>query len=324
MPSTKLTPAVWEMLRCPVCGSRLSAADGSIACLGAACGARFPIVDGIPILIDETTSAFRLDSYVSKPEASAGSGGGVRQALWKLIPNPSKNLSARRNFARMAGRLRARSSAARILVVGGATLGYGMEVLAQDPALELVETDVTFGARTRLICDAHRLPFPDESFDGAVAQAVLEHVADPYRCVDEIHRVLKPEGLVYAETPFMFQGHLGAFDFTRFTHLGHRRLFRKFDEIDSGVAGGPGMALAWSYMAFLRSFSGSRAWRSLAMAFAWLTGFWLKYFDSYLARQPGALDAASGCYFLGLKGTSVLSDRELIGLYRGAEQRSSL
>jgi len=38
-------------------------------------------------------------------------------------------------------------------------------------------------------------------FDGAIAQAVLEHVADPYRCVAELHRVLKPDALVYAEIP---------------------------------------------------------------------------------------------------------------------------
>ncbi len=84
----------------------------------------------------------------------------------------------------------------------------------------------------------------DESFDGVICQAVLEHVLDPYRCVEEIHRVLRPNGLVYAETPFMQQVHGGTHDFTRFTHLGHRRLFRKFAEVDSGVVCGPGMALA--------------------------------------------------------------------------------
>ena len=33
--------------------------------------------------------------------------------------------------------------------------------------------------------------------------------------------------------------HIGAYDFTRFTPLGHRRLFRWFDELASGMQGGP-------------------------------------------------------------------------------------
>ena len=80
-----------------------------------------------------------------------------------------------------------------------------------------------------LICDANDIPFENGSFDGVVLQAALEHVADPYRCVEETHRVLKEKGLVYAETAFMQQVHGGRYDFTRFTRLGHRRLFRRFD-----------------------------------------------------------------------------------------------
>ena len=36
-----------------------------------------------------------------------------------------------------------------------------------------------------------------------LVQAGLEHVRDPWQVVAEIHRVLKDDGLVYAETPFM-------------------------------------------------------------------------------------------------------------------------
>jgi hypothetical protein len=147
---------------------------------------------------------------------------------------------------------------------------------------------------------------------------VLEHVADPCRCVAEIWRVLGEEGLVYAETPFMQQVHLGAYDFTRFTHLGHRRLFRQFDQISSGVTCGPGMALAWACEYFLLSFARRPASRAVIRGFVRLTLFWLKYFDYYLRRMPGSFDAASGYFFLGKKSHRCLSDRELIRLYRGA------
>ena len=67
--------------------------------------------------------------------------------------------------------------------------------------------------------------------------------------------MLKGRGVVYAETPFMQQVHMGPYDFTRFTHSGHRRLFRRFEEVESGAVCGPGMALAWAYQYFLLSFA---------------------------------------------------------------------
>ena len=133
--------------------------------------------------------------------------------------------------------------------------------LARDTRFEFVATDVSMGPLTALVCDSHDLPFEDETFDGVIVQAVSEHVVDPGRCVDEIYRVLKPRGLVYAETLFMQQVHMGRYDFTRFSHSGHRRLFRQFAELSSGPICGPGMALAWSYQYFLLSFATSRAVR---------------------------------------------------------------
>ncbi len=60
----------------------------------------------------------------------------------------------------------------------------------------------------------------------------------------EIHRVLRPGGIVYADTPFLQQVHEGAYDFTRFTDSGHRFLFRRFERIDSGSVAGCGHGAA--------------------------------------------------------------------------------
>jgi ubiquinone/menaquinone biosynthesis C-methylase UbiE len=169
-----------------------------------------------------------------------------------------------------------------------------------------------------LIGDAHDLPFQDGSFDGVIIQAVLEHVVDPYRCCEEIHRVLNDRGVVYAETPFMQQVHNMPYDFTRFTHLGHRRLFRKFEEIESGAVCGAGMALAWSYQSFLLSFTTSKILRQLFILVVRFTAFYLKYFDYLTIDKPGTLDTASGYYFIGRKSNLILADRDLIKLYKGA------
>jgi len=235
----------------------------------------------------------------------------------KCIPNINRRIKSRDNFEKFTSLLLGRSSSPKVLVIGGRVIGGGMKSLVDHASIELVETDVAFGPRTAVICDAHSLPFENASFDGVVAQAVLEHVADPYKCVEEIYRVLKKKGLVYAETPFMIPGHFEQYDFTSFTHLGHRRLLRRFDEIDSGAVCGPGMALAWSYRSFLTSFTTSKIVRKFIYTFAAFTSFFFKYFYSFLIDKPGTIDAAAVTYFLGQKSDAVLSDRKLLKQYRG-------
>ena len=319
-PQIRLSPGVQALLCCPVCRAKLQRAGEQFDCTNATCASRFPIVDGIPVLINEQTSVFAIDDFTAHRETFFGkaSDNRLKTMVRRLTPTISKNIKGELNYARLSQVLLGQSATPRVLVIGGSIVGQGMDALADHPAIELVESDVAFGPRTMLICDGHDIPFDDGSFDGVIAQAVLEHVVDPYRCSEEIYRVLKDRGVVYAETPFMQQVHGGRYDFTRFTHLGHRRLFRRFEEIDSGAVCGPGMALAWSYQYFLLSFTTSRLMRALLRVFASVTSFYLTYFDRYLIDRPGTLDAASGYYFMGYKTDRVLSDQALIELYRGA------
>lgn len=312
-----LSQAIRNSLRCPVCRSPLASNSDGLQCIDSECHSTFPIVRGVPILLNEHRSLFRTGDLLN--DAAQHTQKAVSTAwLQQLIPSISANVRARVNLQHVRHLLEHQGSSARVLVVGGGTIGEGLDVLLSSPGLELVETDVTMGPRISLVCDAHDLPFADATFDGVVAQAVLEHVLDPHRCVSEMHRVLRPNGIVYAETPFIQQVHLGRLDFARFTHLGHRRLFQRFAEIESGAACGPGMALAWSYTYFLLSFSRSTWVRRLIKAFAAFTSFFLKYFDYFLIDKPGAFDAASGYYFIGRRSDTALSDRELITLYQGA------
>lgn len=320
-PQIRISQEVQDLLCCPICRAKLKKTGEQFECTNPECTTHFPIVDGIPILINEQSSVFSIDDFVLYRKTFFGNinESNLKKTIHGLIPRLGKNIKGRSNYNRVSELLLSQSTSPRVLVLGGSILGQGMEPLANNTAIDLVETDVSFGPRTMLVCDAHDIPFQDRSFDGVVIQAVLEHVVDPYRCCEEIYRVLKEQGVVYAETPFMQQVHGGRYDFTRFTHLGHRRLFRRFEEIDNGAVAGPGMALAWSYTHFLLSFAPSKTLRRLLFVFASLTSFYLKYFDYYLINKPGTFDAASGYYFVGRKAEQVLPDRDLIKLYRGAE-----
>jgi SAM-dependent methyltransferase len=314
----RLSETLLRQLRCPICQSQLRVSPGTLQCVNASCGMNFPVFDECPILLNEATSVFSFDDFRQRRNLFFDLNPGKFHSFvtW-LLPTLSLNVKTRPNFERLAALLSAESQAPRVLVVGGSILGSGMEAIVSVPGIEFAETDVSLGPRTMLICDAHDLPFEAGTFDAVIIQAVLEHVVDPQRCVEQCFRVLKPSGLIYAETPFMQQVHGGCYDFTRYTLLGHRRLFRRFTEIESGAACGPGMALAWSYRYFLLSFTSSRRARQIVSAFARFTSFFLKYFDPFLIDKPAALDAASGVYFLGRKSDLVLGDRELIRMYRG-------
>jgi len=305
------------ILACPVCRSALQLGTEHLRCTGKDCRAQFPMVDGIPILINEQRSLFDPGVFLSRRPTFFKPRRRLRRALSNLVPRLDYNLTAERNFRRLRDLLLAQTTRPKVLVVGGSMLGAGMGPLVDEPRVQLIETDVSLGPRTQLICDAHDLPFQDETIDAVVVQAVLEHVTQPERCVAEIHRVLRGDGLVYSDIPFIQQVHGREFDFQRFTWLGHRRLFRAFRQIDGGITCGPGMALAWSARYFALSFFTRPKLRALVSGLTRLGLFWLKYFDRLLARRQSAFDAASAFYFLGRKSDEALDDRDLVASYRG-------
>ncbi|HEY7373580.1 MAG TPA: methyltransferase domain-containing protein [Polyangia bacterium] len=323
-------PMFREILCCPACkGELLPEVGGALPCADARCGKSYPVVAGRPVLIAEDRSVFHHRDYQREPAppapAESGSaateGGGAKARLWlSRLPSPSVNLSAVRCFETMKRRLLERTAAPLVLLVGGGIRGKGMSALTGEPAIRLINVDPSPNSTASVFCDAHDLPFRDGSVDAVVAQAVLEHVADPWRCVEEIHRVLKPDGIVYAETPFMQEVHLQGYDFTRFSHMGHRRLFRRFAEIESGAVAGPGTTLAWAWRYFLASWTRSRRLAKVLAVLGRITAFVFELTDHIAGQRPGALDAASCIFFLGTRSEAVVSDRELIAGYRGTQR----
>jgi SAM-dependent methyltransferase len=221
-----------------------------------------------------------------------------------------KNLIAASNCAKFIELLKEVSERPIILVIGGGTIGLGADELYSDTTIELVGTDVYASPYTALVADAHKLPFEDGVFDGVWVQAVLEHVLEPATIVDEIHRVLRRGGVVYAETPFMQQVHERAYDFSRFTQSGHRWLFKRFSEISAGPIGGAGVALVWSIRYFCRALgAGDKLSLLISLPF-----FWIRYLDAF-ARGRAVADAASGFFFLGRRADQMIDPHSMTKYY---------
>lgn len=275
----------------------------------------FPIVDGKPVLINENNSIFRISSFEEQQDTTWKTNRSLlRRIIRSWTPSISHNLKSKTNFEHLRETLPA---GANILIVGGSVKGSNIDSLIGDGNYNVVSLDVCLSPLVDLVGDCHDIPFESNSFDLIIIQSVLEHVLDPTRCVSEIHRVLNEEGVVYAETPFIQQVHMKAFDFTRYTHSGHRRLFRDFAEMRSGAIGGPGMALAWSYRAFVRSFSDKPGIRSVLTIFAHWTSFYLKYIDYLVVNKKASYEGASSFYFMGRKSDVPVSDEEIIDQFRG-------
>ena len=324
--STSGYVAYLEILSCPACKASLTHGESeTLACTDPDCGRTFPIVDGRPVLIDETRSVFAIADYHSAASQPCGVDNGFLARLKtaaRRLPSPSINLSAARCFATMKTLLLQNTEPPVVLVVGSGIQGKGMRALLREASFRIVNVDPSPTSDAMSFCDGHDLPFATGTIDAVVSQAVLEHVADPSRCVAEIHRVLKPDALVYSEIPFMQQVHERGYDFTRFTHLGHRRLFRCFTEIESGVVAGPGSALAWSWKYFLAAFASGPVLTKILFWVGRVTGILLEQTDYFFRQHPSSLDAASCVYFLGSRAETAIPDKALLANYRGAQRPS--
>ena len=92
------------------------------------------------------------------------------------------------------------------------------------------------------------LPFQDDSFPMVISVAVLEHVRDPFACVAELARVLRPGGELWLEASFMQPFHGYPDHYFNTTPSGVELLLRDRFDIERMVIGprqGPAHSISW-------------------------------------------------------------------------------
>jgi SAM-dependent methyltransferase len=307
-----------DILACPRCRGPLRDGPAGLQCAQPSCGLAhqvFPTVAAQPAIIDFDQSILDHAELL----ASAGSSyvdrshGVLARAVSRILFGYNREAEAK--AGQILADVKTSTLSARLLVIGGGAVGSGVQAMYDDPQVQVIGTDIYHSPHTTLIADGHRLPFADQSVDGVWIQAVLEHVLDPQQVVAEIHRVLRPDGLVFADTPFMQQVHEGAYDFTRFSLSGHRWLFRHFALIDAGTSGGAGLATLWSVRYLARAMTGSGPLGTLVQ----LAFCWLRFIDRWAAPRDTA-DAASAVYFYGRKSHTPIVPKDIVAFY--AEQKT--
>lgn len=207
-------------LACPACGASLESAPDALRCTG--CATQFPVRDGRVYFRDAAERSDRVDSLKGRLKTLLGRWYyviGVR-VLAPTYPFP---------FVR---RLRRHLDCSRHLVIDA---GCGVH-RCDEHALGL---DLYDYPAVDVVCDLQALPFRAGSLDAIVTRSVLEHVPDPEAVVGGFLRCTRAGGLGMHQVPFLFPFHASPHDYRRFTHMGLRQLFGKWQMVEQLNSGGP-------------------------------------------------------------------------------------
>jgi len=194
-------------LVCIRCHGALHSTTVELRCVD--CGAAYPFVGGVPVLLPSTLSGQQL--------AQAAYFDAEFSVYERYQPERWRASYIRRIFSALGI---AGTSGGPYLDVGvggsGATVieaaRRGVEATGCDLSLEGVRRAERFARaegvaeRARFVaCAAESLPFRDGTFGCASAVAVLEHLEDDAAAACELARVVRPGGLVWITVPLAYR-----------------------------------------------------------------------------------------------------------------------
>ncbi|MFH1004270.1 MAG: class I SAM-dependent methyltransferase [Bacteroidota bacterium] len=101
---------------------------------------------------------------------------------------------------------------------------YGVDISEADK-FDYQRTDITH-------FDGKKIPFDNDYFHYIICTEVLEHVKDYQTLVDEVYRVLKPNGKALFTIPWSARYHYIPYDYFRYTPSTLQKIFMKYKETE--------------------------------------------------------------------------------------------
>ncbi|HET9699838.1 MAG TPA: methyltransferase domain-containing protein [Burkholderiales bacterium] len=297
-PRGSLNPRILSQLQrgmivCPETRARLFlSADGRALVSGDGGRAYSVAAGGAPLLLegaaegDEFASSSNMESEYS-PEVVAGQGG-VLARVRNFLFNDRRSENCRRAFREVFPE--AGPDEVYLSVGGGPAR----------PSPHFTNLNIGPFPNVDIVADAHRLPYADGAVDAIYCEAVLEHLYAPGRAVEEMHRVLKPGGKVFACTPFLQAYHGYPHHYQNYTVTGHQRLFsdRGFRVLEAGACVGPMYTWISLTQILLAEYAPAGRW----LARAWLlVSAPLRALDAPILRRESAHVMASTTYLVAEK-----------------------
>lgn len=254
-----------SLLVCPESKAPLVLKDGSLQTAG---GRQYPLLDGVPILMDESIGEIRHEGeLLAWP--------GYEPAIAFMLDSlPLDEVVL--------------------------DLGSGNRALNHP---RIIRSDICLTRHVDVVADAHALPFRDNSIGMVYATAVFEHLHSPWVAAEEIWRVLKPGGYALVDCNFVFPFHGYPAVYFNASAEGMRRLFRQFTELE--VIAAPWQmpsfalrALIGEYLHFFKPMSAEE--HSFAVALKALDGHAIQSFDTRFVQKEAQRIAAAVTY-MGIK-----------------------
>ncbi len=100
------------------------------------------------------------------------------------------------------------------------------------PSVKYMSLDISPENNPDICCDLHDIRWQANYFDTIIATEVLEHLQEPQKAINEIHRILKANGACILSTRFICPYHPDPKDYYRFTQDSLRYLFREFSLVE--------------------------------------------------------------------------------------------
>ena len=152
----------------------------------------------------------------------------------RFVPSEMDNgflVSLRQNIASFLSDASAQYATADSLILDVAPQDNGGAASFFPAGARLETLDISPDAGCTYVADLCRTNsnIPNDRFDIVVCTEVLEHTVQPFDAVRELHRILKPEGVLLLSTPYNFRIHGPLPDCWRFTEHGLRVLLDRFE-----------------------------------------------------------------------------------------------
>ncbi len=146
-----------------------------------------------------------------------------------------------------------------MLDIGCGVMPYKSAIMADGKVeryigMDIVNSDYHNRVVPDLAWDAQHIPLENESVDSAMATEFFEHYFDTQNAMKEIARVLRPDGVLFATVPFIWNLHEVPYDEYRFTPFSLRKHLEKagFHNITIGALGGWKRALAQMIVLYIQ------------------------------------------------------------------------
>lgn len=292
-----LKQKLYSKIKCPECNSESDLkykASENIICNK--CRTKFPVVKSVPILF----------SKQSKKNLGVQLNSDSREQMIKeystgksFLKNLKKFIKVPDLFYNLVDRMRLHRTFTYdenpekiVLNIGGGPTREDKNVL---------NLNIDLFNNVEIVADAHNLPFNSDSMDSVMIAAVLEHVQNPDRVVEETYRVLKKGGFIYAETPFLQHFHGYPNHFQNYTLIGHDYLFRKFKKIESGPTTGSFSTIAILILNLFEDLIENKYIRKVVLFIVASILYPFKFLDYFVKNNKNVYKLTNGVYFLGQK-----------------------